>query len=138
MQVKSAALYQLCLYFGKKFSIEKPVYMDLEPGYYIYTGRSKRNLEKRIARHMKREKTIRWHIDQLSAHPLLGKMDFCIFDLPAELECELNQALEHQEGFLSFIRGFGNSDCRAGCIGHLAYFDKRFNWEQYCEKDIND
>jgi hypothetical protein len=32
-------------------------------GVYVYTGSAKRNLEARIARHCRKDKTLRWHID---------------------------------------------------------------------------
>ena len=36
-------------------------------GVYVYTGSAKRNLEARIARHCRKDKTLRWHIDYLLA-----------------------------------------------------------------------
>jgi Uri superfamily endonuclease len=135
MQNKNVALYQLGLLFREKILIKKPKPMLLDPGFYIYTGRANKAMEARIARHLKREKTLRWHIDQLSTHSHLAEIDYCLFELPPQMECELNQSMEHQQGFLRFIRGFGNSDCRGGCIGHLVHFDENFNWERYCEKN---
>ncbi|HDR04139.1 MAG TPA: DUF123 domain-containing protein [Candidatus Marinimicrobia bacterium] len=137
MQIKSAAIYQLYLFFDCDFTIEKPERMTLEPGVYIYTGRSKRWIEKRISRHLKQMKPLQWHIDQLTTHPQMTKIKYHIFNLPAEMECYLNQSLEQEPDFLRFIPGFGNSDCHA-CRGHLAQFKANFNWEQFCEKDFND
>ena len=38
-------------------------------GRYIYTGSAKRSIEARIARHLRKKKTLRWHIDYLLASP---------------------------------------------------------------------
>ncbi len=32
-------------------------------GTYVYTGSARRNYEARIARHLRQEKSLRWHID---------------------------------------------------------------------------
>ncbi len=36
-------------------------------GFYFYVGSAKRNLSTRLARHARRRKKLRWHIDYLSA-----------------------------------------------------------------------
>ena len=38
---------------------------DFPAGHYIYTGSAKRNIEARIARHLAKDKKLRWHIDYL-------------------------------------------------------------------------
>jgi Uri superfamily endonuclease len=38
---------------------------DFPAGQYLYTGSARRNLEARIARHLRRDKPLRWHIDYL-------------------------------------------------------------------------
>jgi Uri superfamily endonuclease len=83
-------------------------------GRYIYTGSARRNLETRVARHLQREKTLRWHIDYLLAAP-----GVCIAGVRRYVkeECMINQATPG----VVLIPGFGASDCRAGCGSHLKY-----------------
>lgn len=63
-------------------------------GRYIYTGSARHNFAARVARHLRQEKTLRWHIDYLLAAP--GNVP---------------------------LPGFGASDCRAGCGSHLKLID---------------
>ena len=37
--------------------------MTFPPGYYLYVGSALRNLGHRLARHLRREKRVHWHID---------------------------------------------------------------------------
>jgi Uri superfamily endonuclease len=83
-------------------------------GRYIYTGSAKRNFEARVARHLRKEKTLRWHIDYLLAMPgvrIVGVRRY------VEDECAINQATPGDV----LVEGFGASDCRAGCGSHLHY-----------------
>lgn len=83
-------------------------------GRYIYTGSARRNIEARVARHLRREKTLRWHIDYLLAAPgvrIAGVRRY------VENECAISQATPGA----ALIPGFGASDCRAGCGSHLNY-----------------
>ena len=86
-----------------------------EPGLYLYAGSAQRNLLARLARHSRRAKPLRWHIDCLSAQAvMLGAM---IVPGPRERECELAGGLGHL--YQLVMPGFGASDC--GCGGHLFY-----------------
>lgn len=80
-----------------------------------YAGSAKVALSKRVARHLRRDKNIRWHIDyaalaadRIDAIPRPGRYD----------ECRLAQALARLPG-AEVVVGFGNGDCAAGCGGHL-------------------
>ncbi len=83
-------------------------------GDYRYTGSAKRHFEARIARHLRREKALRWHIDYLLLAP--GVSVSTVLRSPAE-ECALNQATPGE----IVVPGFGASDCRQGCGSHLKY-----------------
>lgn len=84
------------------------------PGRYVYTGSARRNMEARIARHLKKDKPLRWHVDYLLAHPHVRVEQ--VERLDAD-ECALNRAAA---GTIP-VKGFGASDCRAGCGAHLKY-----------------
>jgi Uri superfamily endonuclease len=88
---------------------------DFPPGRYVYTGSARRNLEARIARHLRRDKTLRWHIDYLLAAPGVAVV---AVRRSTVAECELNR----RTGGRVVAPGFGASDCRAGCGSHLRYF----------------
>ena len=85
-------------------------------GRYIYTGSARRNFEARIARHLRREKTLRWHIDYLLAAPGVRIVSVRRY---REDECAINHATA---GNLP-VPYFGASDCRMGCGSHLKYPD---------------
>ena len=81
-------------------------------GIYVYTGSAKRNLEARIARHLRRDKALRWHIDYLLAAPGVRVVSVT---RSRRGECELNQACDGE----CVVPGFGASDCGSGCSTHL-------------------
>lgn len=85
---------------------------DFPAGRYCYTGSARRAFEARIARHLRQEKTLRWHIDHLLAAP--GVIVVKVLRSRRN-ECELNQS---RRGTVP-VPGFGASDCRAGCGAHL-------------------
>ncbi len=87
-------------------------------GDYVYTGSAKRNFEARIARHLRREKKIRWHIDYLLVAPGVQVTEVHRSD---GAECALNQATP---GTIP-SPGFGSSDCRHGCGSHLKYLGRQ-------------
>jgi Uri superfamily endonuclease len=85
---------------------------DFPGGLYCYTGSARRNLEARVCRHLSAEKTLRWHIDYLLAAPGVRIVEV---RRSAEEECAVNQAVAGEV----LVRGFGASDCHAGCVSHL-------------------
>lgn len=81
-------------------------------GTYLYTGSARRNLEARVARHLRSDKTLRWHIDYLLAAPGVAVLEVRRSATP---ECALNQAVAGE----IVAPGFGATDCRRGCGSHL-------------------
>lgn len=86
-------------------------------GSYVYTGSAKRNIETRIARHLRKEKAFHWHIDWLLAAP---GVTVARVTCSGKGECALNQ----QVTGTIVVPGFGASDCRNGCGSHLRYLGK--------------
>ena len=82
--------------------------LSFQKGYYLYVGSAKRNLKKRMARHMRRRKNLFWHIDYLRE-----AADHCI-PIPVRsstpLECLIAKRLS-KIGDWS-VPKFGSSDCR--------------------------
>jgi Uri superfamily endonuclease len=94
--------------------------VTLEPGWYAYVGSAARAREARVARHLAREKPLRWHADHLfSAFPAARAW---LVDGAAG-ECELAAALTALPGAERGPRRFGAGDCR--CAGHLVRFRRR-------------
>ena len=88
--------------------------LKFEKGMYAYVGSAQNYLEKRVKRHLGREKKKFWHIDYLLAnrHARIVK----IFNKKATRseECRLSTELSKNG---SPIIGFGSSDCN--CRSHL-------------------
>lgn len=87
---------------------------DFPVGRYVYTGSAKRNLDARIARHIRQEKALRWHIDYLLTAPGVRVVEVI---RSRRGECALNRAGRGR----ILVVGFGASDCRADCGAHLKY-----------------
>ena len=86
---------------------------SLGPGHYLYCGsaRGAGGLRARLSRHMRRGKTVRWHIDRLTeAGAVLGAWFF-----PGGDECDLVTTLS---SLRVPIAGFGSTDCTR-CRSHL-------------------
>lgn len=87
---------------------------EFSPGKYIYVGSAQNGIEKRIRRHLRREKRKFWHIDYLLDNPLV-KVDKVLYkEVGKEEECKTASLL------LKYgipVPGFGCSDCK--CKSHL-------------------
>ncbi len=83
-------------------------------GSYAYVGSAQNGIEKRIARHLKREKRKFWHIDYLLTQSCVKIEKIAYKEGSKEEECRTAQI------FFKFgqpITGFGCSDCP--CKSHL-------------------
>jgi Uri superfamily endonuclease len=109
-----------------KIEVERPVTLRVgrlgeflfPAGRYVYTGSARRNMEARIARHLRREKTLRWHIDWLLSADAVHVV--AVVRSRTE-ECALNQKARG----VFLVPGFGASDCRSACGSHLRYLGSR-------------
>ena len=89
-------------------------------GRYVYCGSAQRNLPARVARHRRKRKPKRWHIDYLTAHPAARVISVEARPSGKQGECELATEAKAAGGIV-LVRGFGASDCRNGCGAHLIY-----------------
>lgn len=100
--------------------VERPLHLqvgrlgkfDVAPGRYVYTGSARRAFEARIARHLRADKPLRWHIDYLLTS---RGVHIAQVRRSHQAECELQQATRG----IATMPGFGASDCRSGCGSHL-------------------
>lgn len=72
------------------------------------------NLEKRILRHLKREKKRHWHLDFITTSELFEPLEVWIFR-GKRFECELAETLSKNGN--EPVLGFGSTDC--SCKSHL-------------------
>lgn len=93
-------------------------------GGYIYTGSAMRGISARVARHLRFEKCLHWHIDYLLACKSARIREIHIFPSRERKECHLNKTVRGKTGAQLFAPGFGASDCSQGCGSHLSYVGK--------------
>ncbi len=88
---------------------------ELPAGLYVYAGSAygPGGIKARVTRHLRKEKTVHWHIDHLTKKAAgIGALAF-----PGANECELVSRLTAND-FCAAVDGFGSSDCRT-CSSHL-------------------
>ena len=83
-------------------------------GYYAYVGSALNGLEARIARHLKEDKLLHWHIDYFLQKARVEEVLWGITD--KKEECAI--ACHHMQALLPVPR-VGCSDCR--CTSHLFF-----------------
>ena len=78
------------------------------------TQAAKKNIDKRIKRHLCKKKNLHWHIDYLLNHDAVQIIDIKKSEI---IECILNK----KTNGTIIIKGFGSSDCNLYCKSHLKY-----------------
>lgn len=90
-------------------------------GRYLYVGSAKRGMDHRLARHLRREKPARWHVDYLTVDPRFQVVE--AWTLPRAAECAAaRKALKKGR---VIVPRMGASDCR--CPAHFLAVDG--SWE---------
>lgn len=114
-----SGLYQLVVRLRERRDIKVGRHgrFSFPAGYYVYTGSARRGLESRVARHLRRKKKTRWHIDHLLRY---GRVIEVKRHRRGLSECELNLRVGQIPGSEIVVPGFGSSDCR--CATHLFHF----------------
>lgn len=113
--------------YGLLFRLAMPVTVPvkrlgspvLETGLYLYCGsaRGPGGTRARLARHMRLDKRLRWHIDHLSS----VAFEIAGIAVPDMLECDLRDRACGLFKTEDPVPGFGASDCRR-CASHLLKF----------------
>ena len=88
---------------------------EFAAGHYVYCGSALGGLHARIARHLRAEKRLHWHVDHLLT--VARVVDVWVCESPERLECRLAAHLASRPGASHPVPGFGSSDCR--CPSHL-------------------
>ncbi len=118
--VKDSGVYLLVLEVKSPIEVEVGALgkIQFKPGFYVYVGSAKANLQKRIDRHKRKNKVLKWHIDYLtSVARIVGEFPIRSGKIS---ECELAGAVKSLSD--AEIPKFGSSDCN--CQSHLFYFAK--------------
>ena len=110
-----------------KRKIGKLGYYKFPKGLYTYTGSAlgskSSNLSARINRHLTLRKKEHWHIDYLlNSYFADMKVVICL-ETSTKVECSIAKKIGELSGAKIIVRGFGSSDCKAGCKSHLHFFD---------------
>ncbi len=82
---------------------------------YCYVGSAMNNLEKRIKRHLKKDKKLHWHIDYLLKNKNTEIKKVFYKESTKREECKIADFVSKNS--INSINGFGCSDCR--CKSHL-------------------
>ena len=102
--------------------------IDFNPGFYVYVGSAARNLDQRVARHLRLRKKLRWHIDYLRA----AASSVRAFPIRTRRDLECSLAADIARSSDGAVAGFGCSDC--SCGSHLLYFGKNpFDGREFVE-----
>jgi len=97
--------------------------ISFKAGYYVYVGSAQRYLRKRIERHVRRNKRIKWHIDYLLSQACV--IDILAYSWSKEWEERIARMLAER---YPYVVGFGCSDSNAP--SHLFYLPNKEEWEK--------
>ena len=90
-------------------------------GCYLYTGSAlgvgALSLQGRIARHKRRSKTLRWHVDYLTSNKNCRFAGAFYVVSNRRLECKINRLISLRLHAVPTVPKFGSSDCN--CPSHL-------------------
>jgi Uri superfamily endonuclease len=93
----------------------------LRKGRYLYTGSAlgagSTSLERRLERHRRHSKRVRWHVDFLTSRRSCRVTGAVYLVSTKRLECSANQSISRELKLFPVLPGIGASDCR--CDGHL-------------------
>jgi len=114
--VRTKGIYVLFISIGRDISVKVGALgkVKFNKGGYAYIGSAQNGIEKRVTRHLRREKRKFWHIDYLLAQKYVKVEKVLYKESAKKEECKMAQALFK---FGSPVRGFGCSDC--SCQSHL-------------------
>ena len=112
--MKGCYLLIIELKSAQRIQVGKLGNLFFEKGIYVYVGSGMNSLEKRIDRHLNKNKKFYWHIDYLLEKAQILEVYFK--ENTIKEECKIAKFLNEK---LENISGFGCSDCR--CDSHLFY-----------------
>ncbi|MGA9348640.1 MAG: GIY-YIG nuclease family protein [Anaerolineae bacterium] len=134
MSEPSKGTYALVLHLGcrEEITVGKLGTFTFPAGYYLYVGSAlgPGGLEARLARHRRRDKRLRWHIDYLLERAQL--VEVWSAASTDKSECLWAQVAWKLPGGAIPVPGFVSSDCR--CLSHLIYLARKPAYEEFIAK----
>jgi Uri superfamily endonuclease len=88
--------------------------LTFKKGVYAYVGSAQNNLEKRVRRHLRKEKRKFWHIDYLLDNDAAKVIAVFHKQVDKAEECVVAKTIGERD---EAVAGFGSSDCN--CKSHL-------------------
>ncbi len=126
-------IYILELLAEKGFTISAKKFLNTKfpKGYYYYIGSAQKNLNSRIERHLRKTKTIHWHIDHITTNKSIKNIKpFIIPNAEKNLEAEIaNNFVDYFDAKI-IVEGFGNSDTKETKT-HLFYKSKPIPFSKF-------
>jgi Uri superfamily endonuclease len=114
---REGGAYVLLIHLDRKLYLHIPAFRgkSLAPGLYAYCGSAygPGGIRARVSRHLRTDKTMRWHVDRLTAAGRIEQAGIRV----AGRECDLVTELLANGGSAALPK-FGSSDCRT-CPAHL-------------------
>lgn len=110
--------YALVMLAGQDIAVRRAGRSDRLPaGWYVYSGSAHGpgGVRARLKRHFRRDKALRWHVDQITVAAAL----MAAVPVPDGGECEVMKQLLAGGAMVPAMPGFGSTDC-ATCLSHLA------------------
>ena len=97
-------------------------------GVHVYAGSAMRGLRARLARHVRRDKRVHWHVDRLTTATGCRVLGAVVFTPPVLRECDIIGSLERIES-IEGVKGVDDAEVRPprfgasdhGCRGHLVW-----------------
>jgi Uri superfamily endonuclease len=117
-KVKGSYILLVELATKKDIFVGKLGYVSLPKASYAYVGSAMNGLSARLARHLRGEKKLHWHIDYLLKEAEVKEIILCQGE--ERVECSLAQALA---GKFQYVPDFGSSDCK--CRSHLYFASEK-------------
>ncbi len=110
--------YCLKILCKNKIKIEVGALGELlfKKGIYLYIGSALNSLEKRIKRHISKNKKIYWHIDYFLKNMNVDIKEIYFVSKPVKMECKTSKSIDT---IGTPVKNFGSSDC--SCKSHLFF-----------------
>ncbi len=113
-------IYSLVIKVEKKIDVNVGTLgkLSFPEGLYAYVGSAQTNLESRVKRHLRKNKTKFWHIDYLLARPESKIVKTFMVQAGKNYECVVARKIAERG---KPVASFGCSDCN--CKSHLVRID---------------
>ena len=112
---------------SQSIQIGKLGVIDFVKGFYLYVGSALNGIQRRVSRHLKKEKSKFWHIDYFLSKRYVNIDQVYCLESDEKIECHI---AEKVGAIAEPVLGFGSSDCR--CRSHLFFVcERKEGWENF-------